>query len=108
MTGSGWLITAPSAVTSTVTVVPGVVCRQRPGPSTHAVPSEGWPANGISYAGVKMRIEYAPAPVMTGNVVSLKFTSRATAAMRGSGQGSSTTQSALPESGRSVKTSTMR
>ena len=74
--GIGLAITAPSAVASTVTVVPGVVCCHRPGPSVHAVPSEGWPAKGISYVGVKIRIEYAPLPVTVGNVVSLRFTSR--------------------------------
>jgi hypothetical protein len=54
-----------------------------------------------------MRIEYAPSPVTVGKVVSLKFTSRAIAAIRDAGHGSTTTQSALPDKGRSAKTSTM-
>ena len=80
----------------------------RPGPSTHAVPSDGWPAKGSSTAGVKMRISYSPGAITTGNVVSLRLTSRAMAAMTGSGQGSSTTHRALPANGLSLKTSTTR
>ena len=52
----------------------------RPGSrSTHAVPSVGWPANGISLPGVKIRVAYSR-PSSTsrrGNVVSEKPNSRA-------------------------------
>ena len=44
----------------------------------------------------------------SGNVVSERFTSRAIACMRSGGVVSRTTQSALPASGASEKTSTMR
>ena len=54
-TGSGWLITAPACEASMTTVAPGDVCVQRPGPSAHAEPSEGWPANGSSPCVVQMR-----------------------------------------------------
>jgi hypothetical protein len=39
--------TGPAFVPSTI--------RERPPATTNAVPSEGWPAKGISYDGVKMR-----------------------------------------------------
>ena len=107
-TGSGWLISAPSASASIVTTAPDVVCFHVPGPRIHAVPSDGCPAKGSSPPGVKMRMSYAPSPVTTGNVVSLSCTSRAMRGMTSGGQGSVTTHSALPCNGRSVNTSTMR
>ncbi len=106
--GSGASITAPWAVTSTVTVAPSLRWVHRPGPRTQAVPRVGWPAKASSAAGVKMRTSYSPSATTTGNAVSDRFTSRASAAMTGGGTGSSTTHRALPANGRSVNTSTIR
>lgn len=56
--------------------------------------------------GLKIRISYESSPVCTGKVVSLRFASRAIFCITSEGHRSRTTQSGLPESGRSVKTST--
>jgi len=39
--GAGWVIRAPPASASTLTVAPGLVWAHVPGPSTHAVPMVG-------------------------------------------------------------------
>src|SRR5439155_5536670 len=80
--------------------------------STQAVPIVGWPANGISECGVKMRTRAAWAGFSGGstNVVSEKFISRAIRCMSRTDRSlpSRTTANWLPASGFSVKTSTMR
>ncbi len=77
----------------------------------YAVPSVGCPANGSSWSGVKIRIEYRSPPASVTNVVSLNPISRAIACMPASSRsagGSGTTQSWLPANGRSQKTSSSR
>jgi hypothetical protein len=79
--------------------------------STQAVPSVGWPANGISADGVKIRVAYSR-PSLTaedGNVDSEKPNSCAIAwhCSRDRSSAPCTTASWLPANGRSVNTSTM-
>src|SRR5205814_166065 len=50
-----------------------------------------------------MRTSYSSSPMTVGNVVSLRFTSRARAPITGSGQGSSTTHTALPARARQTR-----
>ena len=80
--------------------------------STHAVPMVGWPANGSSSWGVKMRTFAACARSSGGRmkVVSEKFISRAMRCMAFADRSwpSRTTASWLPASALSVKTSTTR
>jgi hypothetical protein len=77
--------------------------------STKAVPSVGWPANGNSIVGVKMRIRASASGVVGGrtNALSERFVSRVSASMVASSRplASVNTASALPASARSVKTS---
>ena len=78
--------------------------------STTAVPSTGWPANGSSAAGVKMRMRASPPSRLgSSNTVSERFSSRATRGIVASSMpaASEKTASALPSSGVSVKTSAM-
>ena len=76
--------------------------------STNAVPSTGWPANGSSAPGVKIRIRASP-PCSGGSAktVSERFSSRASRAIVRSSRpvASVNTARALPSSGLSVKTS---
>ncbi len=73
------------------------------------MPTLGWPANGSSSAGVKMRTRASPSPSGgSTKVVSERFISLAIAcictAVRPSASGN--TASGLPANGRSVNTST--
>ena len=78
--------------------------------STHAVPMVGWPANGISRAGVKIRTRASQSGRVGGsrNVVSEQFISRAMACISASESpaASNTTASGFPPKTRSVNTST--
>src|SRR6267378_6528898 len=78
--------------------------------STNALPSTGWPANGSSLNGVKIRSRACP-PLAAGytNTVSEKFISRAIGcnSFSGTSRASVNTASWLPASGVSVNTSAM-
>src|SRR4051794_36053058 len=78
--------------------------------STHAVPMDGWPANGSSTDGVKMRARYVAAVEVgvSTNVVSDKLNSRAIDCICAPVRPSAlrTTASGLPAYDRSVNTST--
>jgi len=77
--------------------------------STNAAPSVGWPANGSSADGVKMRILTSASAVVAGSTKtdSERFVSRASACMSASprSRASVKTASAFPARGSSVKTS---
>ena len=94
--------TVPTPVSSSITP------RCSGSPSTKAVPSVGWPANGSSWSGVKIRMRAVP-PCSAGNTktVSERLSSRATRCIVSSSRPrpSVKTASGLPVSGRSVKTS---
>ncbi len=100
--------TGPIPSSSENRVVPGASCPRDA--STQLVPTVGWPANGTSRAGVKIRTRAAQSERVGGstNVVSERFISRATACISSSARPrpSRTTASGLPESARSVNTST--
>ena len=76
--------------------------------STHAEPTDGWPANGSSTSGVKIRSRYSGAATSIGNAVSDRLNSFAIAcsAAVSSPSAPSTTASGLPANAASVKTST--
>ena len=64
--------------------MPQATRRAVPGPifpSTHPAPTRGWPAKGISAAGVKMRAWGTPGLVQSRNTVSEKARSAAMACM---------------------------
>ena len=72
------------------------------------MPSTGWPANGSSTPGVKIRIATSPpARGASRKTVSATFSSRATRAISAASNGrpSTNTPSWLPSSGSEVKTS---
>ncbi len=85
--------------------------RRRASASSTAVPTVGWPANGSSRAGVKMRsrARCAGSSGANTNTVSGWLNSRAIAciAAASSPSGSSTTASGLPAKRRSVNTSSV-
>jgi len=78
-------IFAPSRSSSTGTIPPAISIRSTifwsGPPSTNAVPSVGWPANGSSVAGVKIRMRTSAPSACGGstNTVSEKFISLARA-----------------------------
>jgi hypothetical protein len=78
--------------------------------TTCALPSVGWPANGISKVGVKMRTRAFAAVDGRMNVVSDTLNCRASACIvaASSPRASSTTTSGLPPRRSSAKTLTIR
>ncbi len=78
--------------------------------TTCAVPSVGWPANGISKVGVKMRTRAVARVDGRRKVVSDRLNCNASACIVAASRPlpSSNTASGLPASGASAKTLTMR
>ena len=95
--------TTPEPVSSRITIF----CSGPP--STNALPSVGWPANGSSTSGVKIRIRTSASSTVAGSTktVSERFISRARRAIVCSSRSrpSVKTASWFPANGVSVKTS---
>ena len=97
--------TTPAAVSSRITIFDSGP------PSTNAVPSVGWPANGSSTAGVKILMRTSASSFEGGrtNTVSERFVSFASACIVSSSRSRASVKTAswLPARGTSVKTSAM-
>ena len=95
----------PARISSVTASLPPVIAR-----TTCAVPSVGWPANGISNVGVKMRTRALARSEGRTKVVSDRLNCSASACIVASSipRASSNTASGLPASGASANTLTMR